>query len=117
MPGNAWWPRRGILTRSLHRCCCSVSTLVQLFATPMDCSMPGFPVLPCPWPMSPSLLRFMSTESVISNHLILCSFSFCLQSFPASKSFQKSQLFPSGGQSIGVSASIFPMNIFRVDFL
>ena len=33
------------------------------------------------------------------------SFSSCPQSFPASGSFQKSQLFASGGQSIGVSAS------------
>ena len=31
-------------------------------------------------------------------------FSSCLQSFPASGSFQLSQLFASGGQSIGVSA-------------
>ena len=36
----------------------------------------------------------------------------CPQSFPASGSFQMSQLFPSGGQSIGVSASTsdLPMN-------
>ena len=35
------------------------------------------------------------------------------QSFPASGSFQMSQLFASGGQSIGVSAStsVLPMNI------
>ena len=32
-------------------------------------------------------------------------FSSCLQSFPGSGSFQMSQLFTSGGQSIGVSAS------------
>ena len=32
-------------------------------------------------------------------------FSFCLQSFPASGSFPMSQLFASGGQSIGASAS------------
>ena len=32
-------------------------------------------------------------------------FSFCPQSFPASGSFQMSQLFTSDGQSIGVSAS------------
>ena len=32
------------------------------------------------------------------------SFSFCLQSFPASGSFQKSQFFASSGQSIGDSA-------------
>ena len=37
----------------------------------------------------------------------------CLQSFPASGSFQMSQLFASGGQSIGPSAlaSVLPMNI------
>jgi len=40
-------------------------------------------------------------------------FSSHLQSFPASGSFQMSQLFPSGGQNIGVSAStsVLPMNI------
>ena len=40
-------------------------------------------------------------------------FSSCLQSFPASESLQMSQFFASGGQSVGVSASIsvLPMNI------
>ena len=40
-------------------------------------------------------------------------FSFCHQSSPASGSFLMSQLFASGGQSIGASASalILPMNI------
>ena len=39
-------------------------------------------------------------------------FSFCLQSFPASGSFQMSQFFTSGGQSIGVSpsTSVLPVN-------
>ena len=39
-------------------------------------------------------------------------FSSCHQSFPASRSFQMSQLFGWGGQSIGVSAStsVLPMN-------
>ena len=39
-------------------------------------------------------------------------FSSCPQSLPASGSFQMSQLFPWGGQSIGVSAStsVLPMN-------
>ena len=47
----------------------------------------------------------------ISSSVIL--FSSCPQSFPASRSFQMSQLFGSGGQSIGVSAStsVLPMNI------
>ena len=49
-------------------------------------------------------------------HLTISSsvvpFSSCPQSFPASGSFQMSQLFPSGGRSIGVSAStsVLPMN-------
>ena len=40
-------------------------------------------------------------------------FSSCLQSFPAPRSFQMSQLSASGGQSIGASASasLLPMNI------
>ena len=39
--------------------------------------------------------------------------SFCLQSFPASGSFPKSQLFASGGQSIeaSTSTSVLPTNI------
>ena len=61
-----------------------------------------------------SLLTQVHRVSDASNHLILCCpFSSCLQSFPASGSFPMSQFFPSGGQSIGVSASasILPKNI------
>ena len=47
-------------------------------------------------------------------------FSSCLQSFPASGSFPMSQLFASGGQSIGASASasasVLPMNIDLISF-
>ena len=73
---------------------------------------------------SQSLPKFMSIESAMpSNHLILCCpFSSCLQSFPASGSFQMSQFFASGGQSTGISASapVLPVNIqdsFRMDWL
>ena len=46
----------------------------------------------------------------ISSSVVPCSS--CLQSFPATGSFQMSQLFAWGGQSIGVSilASVLPMN-------
>ena len=63
---------------------------------------------------SRSLLKLMSIESVMpSNRLILCHPFSCVQSFSASGSFPLSQLFASGGQSIGVSASasVLPMNI------
>ena len=69
--------------------------------------------LTCPSP-SPSLLRFMSVESVMLFTILssVVPFSSCLQSFPASGSFPMSRLFASGGQSIGASASVwvFPMN-------
>ena len=63
-----------------------------------------------------SLLKRMSIEWMItSNHLHLCCpFSSCPQSFLASGGFfPRSQLFSSGGQSTGVSASVsvLPMNI------
>ena len=60
---------------------------------------------------SQSLLKVMSIEWVMpSNHLTL--FSSHLQSFSASVSFPMSQLFASGGQRIGVSAStsVLPLN-------
>ena len=76
---------------------------------PMNCSMPGLPVT-----NSQSSLKPMSIELVMSsNHSSsVVPFSSCPQSFPTSGSFQMSQLFASGGQSIGVSAStsVLPMD-------
>ena len=61
-----------------------------------------------------SLLKLMFIELVMpSNHHILCHPLLLLPSiFPASGSFQMSQFFASGAQSIGVSAStsVLPMN-------
>ena len=70
--------------------------------------------LPCPSPTprvhpnSCPLSRWC--HPTISSSVV--HFSSCPQSFPASGSFQMSQLFASGGQSIGVSAStsVLPMN-------
>ena len=71
--------------------------------------------LPCPSPT----LRACSNSCPSSQwyHPTFSSsvvpFSSCLQSFPASGSFPVSEFFPSGGQSIGVSASasVLPKNI------
>ena len=69
---------------------------------------------PCPSP-TPGV-HSDSCPSSLWCHLAISSsvvpFSSCLQSFPASRSFPMSQLFASGGQSIGVSAStsVLPMN-------
>ena len=63
--------------------------------------------------VSKSLFRFMSLSHwcyiTISTSAVL--FSYCLQPLPASGSFPISRLFPSGGQSIGTSASVLPMSI------
>ena len=79
---------------------------------------------PCPsltpevYPNTRSLCQWH--HPTISSSVIPFS---CPQSFPASGSFQMSQLFASGGQSIGVSAStsVLPMNTqdwsFRMDWL
>ena len=70
---------------------------------------------PCPSPtpgVHPNLCPLSQwCHPTISSSVI--PFSSCPQSFPASGSFQMSQLFASGGQSIGVSASasVLPMNI------
>ena len=68
--------------------------------------------LPCPSP-SPTVCSNACPLSrwchpAISSSVIPFS---CLQSCPASGSFPISQLFASGGQTIGASASILPMNI------
>ena len=59
------------------------------------------------------LFKLMSIKLVMpSNHLILCHPLLLLpQSFLASGSFQMSQFFTLGGQSIEPSASVLPMNI------
>ena len=89
-------------------CCCSVTQLCPTLCNPKDCSNQAS----LSFTISQSLLKLASIESVILfNHLVLCHPFSCLQSFPASGSIQMSQFFPSGGQSIGVSASasIFPV--------
>ena len=69
--------------------------------------------LPCPSPVpgtcSNSCPSSQWCHPTISSS-VTC-FSSCPQSFPASGSFPVSQLFTSGGQSIGASASVLPMNI------
>ena len=81
---------------------------------------------PCPSPTlgihpNPCLLSWWCHPTISSS---IIPFSSCSQSFPASESFQMSQLFTSGGQSIGVSASatVLPNEYlglisFRVDWL
>ena len=81
---------------------------IWLFVTPRTAA--------CQTPLSSTisqgLLIFMSIETVmLSNHLILCHLlSSCPQRFSALESFPMSQIFASGGQRIGASASVLSMS-------
>ena len=74
-------------------CYCSVPKSCPILCDPMDCSTPGFPF----FTISRSSLKFMFIELVmLSNPFssMLCSpFSFCLQSFPASGSGRRKDLY------------------------
>ena len=91
-----------------HYCCCSVIRSCPALCDPRDCSMPGLPVSVSPEVCSDSCLLswcYLTTSSSAAPH------SFCLRSSPASGSFPVSQLFASGGPSIGASASVLSVNI------
>ena len=87
-------------------------SVVSDFCDPMDCSMPGFPVLHY-------LLEFAQTHvhwedgAIQASHPLSHCCSLCPHSFPAPGSFPVSQLFTPGGQSIGaaVPVSVLLMNI------
>ena len=89
----------------------SVAQLYPVLCDPMDCGMPGFPVLH----QLPELAKIhvhqvgdaiQPSSSVISSLPVL-------QSFPALGCFPMSHFFTYGGLSIGASASasVLPMNI------
>ena len=91
--------------------CCSVIQSCQTLCNPMDCSMQGFPCpSPSPGACSNSYPLSRWCHPTISSSVV--PFSSCSQSFLASGSFQMSQLFASGSQSTGASASAsaLPMN-------
>ena len=84
---------------------------VQLFATPWTAALQASLSITNSWSLTNSCPLSQRCHPTISSSVV--PFSSHLQSFPASGSFQMSQFFTSGGQSIGVSAltSILPMNI------
>ena len=106
------WASKGTAFKSFgHIQFSSVQSLsrVRLFATSRLQHIRS----PCPSPTP----RVYSKSCPLSrwcyptiSHSVI-PFSSCLQSFPALGSFPISGLFISGGQSIGVSASVLPMNI------
>ena len=91
-------------------CCCSISKLCLTPCNPMNFLHAR---LPCPSP-SP---RVCSDSCPLNRWCHPTTSSsvapfFCPQFFLASGSFPVSQLFISGDQSIGASASVLPVNIY-----
>ena len=79
--------------------------------SPTDCRPPGFPVHHRLSELAQTHVHQVVDgpfHPTISSSVVPFS---CLQSFPASGSFPMSQFSASGGQSIGASASVLPMNI------
>ena len=115
MSGCRWVTTPSWLSRSLRPFCIVVAVLVQsfshvqLFVTTWTAACQAS----VSFTISQSLLKLISVKSVMpSNHLVLCLPLLLLsQSFPASGSFLMNWLFASGGQSIGASASVLPVNV------
>ena len=93
-----------------NHCCCSVAQSRLTLCDPMDLQLTRLPCLsPAPRVCSNSCPQSRWCHPTISSSA--APFSSFPQSFPASGSFLMSWLFTSGGQSIGASASVLPMNI------
>ena len=90
-------------------CWCSVSKMCLTLCNPMDCSTPGFPVLPHLSEFTQTLVHWVG-DAIKPSHP-LSPPSPPAQSLCQHQSFPMSQLFASGGQSIGASASVLPMNM------
>ena len=82
---------------------------VHLFVTPWTTARQTSLSITNSWSLQNSYPLNRWCHPTISSSVI--PLSFCPQSFPASGSYQMNQLFASGGQSIGVSASVLPMVI------
>ena len=114
----------GLFLMLLSNCCHIFPVLVCHYSVQFSCSVMSDQALTCVnrsmpgLPVHHRLPEFTQThvhrvsEAIQPSHPSVVPFSSCLQSFPTSGSFQTSQFFQSGGQTIGVSASasVFPMN-------
>ena len=90
-------------------CCCSVAKSCPTLCKPMYCSTPGFPVLHQLPELAQTHVHRVG-DAIQPAHPLLPPFpAFNLSQHQGS--FPISQFFASGGQSIGASASVLPMNI------
>ena len=101
---------RASIYEILEECCCSATKSCPTLWDSMNCSILGLSVLHYLLEFAQIHAHWVS-DAIQPSHAVIpfC----CLQSFSASGSFLMSQIFTSGGQSIGASASasVLPMNI------
>ena len=104
----SWETSRSNISRSRSAQFSSVAQSCPTLCNPMNCSTPGLLVHHPLLESTQTYIHWVG-DAILSS---VIPFSSCPQSFPVSGSFQMSQLFASGGQSIGVSAStsVLPMN-------
>ena len=98
---------KGYIEKQIFSTCLFSRQLCLTLCNPMDCSTPS---LHAPH----HLPKFAQVHlHCISDSSSAALFSFCLQSFPASGYFPMNQLFTSGDQNTGASASesFFPISI------
>ena len=122
MGGELWRSSEVTDIMQWTQCLAEVSSWQQFSSVQFSCSVVSDSLWlhglqhtrpPCPsptpgvYPNSCPLSRWC--HPTISSSVV--PLSSCLQSFPASRSFPTSQLLASGGQSVGASASVLPMNI------
>ena len=96
-----------------NSCCFSVSKSCPTLWDPMDCNTPGFPVLRH-LPEFAHINVHSVSDAIQPSHPLPPSTPIVFSlSFPASRSFLRSWVFISRGQSIraSASASVLPMNI------
>ena len=90
-------------------CCFSVTQLCPALCEPVDCSMPGIPVLHHIPEVAQTHVHWVG--DAIQTSCPVISFLSCLQPFPASESFPISWLFASGAPKFwSFSFSISPSN-------
>ena len=106
------WMNTGVVVHTHNIQFSSVAQLCPTLCNPMNHSTPGLPVHHQLPELAQTNVHRVS-DAIQPSHTLSSTFSSCLQSLPASGSFQISQFFTSGGQSIGTSAlaSVLPMNI------
>ena len=94
---------------TIFGCCCSTTKSCPTLCNPMDCRMPGFPVLHYLPEFAQTHVHWVS-DAIQPSHPVLSP-------SPAPNLSQHQSLFPmswlfaSGAQNTGTSASVLPINI------